>query len=573
MHHLPNLNLFSSLGPSAQAGGQWFKPFMGYAPFGGSVVPSAYPAGGTYSYAYVVTSTPPCTNDTALVTVTYNVAADAGTNDTLITCNSGAAQSLFAQLGGTPMAGGVWTGPSPVAGGMYDPAMDSPGSYLYTVTGAPPCTNSSATVIVSETLAPSAGTNGSMTVCSTDLPQSLTSRLGGIPASGGIWSGPSPVVGVIYDPANMDPGVYTYEVNGTAPCTNASATVTVTESAASNWYADVDGDGTGDALDVVLACAQPAGFVGNGTDPCPSVAFAVPGNLCNDNNAATGNDIYQADCTCAGQLIDCLGVPGGTALIGTACDDGNANTGNDVYDANCVCAGQLIDCLGVPGGTAIVGTSCDDGNANTGNDVYGANCVCAGQLIDCLGVPGGIAIVGTACDDGNANTGNDVYGANCVCAGQLIDCLGVPGGIAIVGTACDDGNANTGNDLYDANCVCAGQLIDCLGVPGGTAIVGTACDDGNANTGNDVYDANCVCAGQLIDCLGVPGGTAIVGTSCDDGNANTGNDVYDANCVCAGQSIDCLGVPWQRSSARPAMMATPTPATTCTTPTVCALVN
>ncbi|MFZ1686104.1 MAG: T9SS type A sorting domain-containing protein, partial [Flavobacteriales bacterium] len=256
------------------------------------------------------------------------------------------------------------------------------------------------------------------------------------------------------------------------------------------------------------------------------------------------NDVYDANCVCVGQLIDCLGVPGGTAVIGSACDDGNANTGNDVYGANCVCAGQLIDCLGVPGGTAVIGSACNDGNANTGNDVYGANCVCAGQLIDCLGVPGGTAVIGSACDDGNPNSSNDVYGANCVCAGTLAnDCLGVPGGPAQPGTACDDGNANTGNDVYGANCVCAGQLIDCLGVPGGTAVIGSACNDGNANTGNDVYGANCVCAGQLIDCLGVPGGTAVIGSACNDGNANTANDVYGANCICAGQVIDCLGVP------------------------------
>ncbi|MFZ1693112.1 MAG: hypothetical protein WAT74_07960, partial [Flavobacteriales bacterium] len=37
---------------------------------------------------------------------------------------------------------------------------------------------------------------------------------------------------------------------------------------------------------------------------------------------------------------DCNGVYGGSALPGTACDDGNANTVLDVFDANCVCAGQ-----------------------------------------------------------------------------------------------------------------------------------------------------------------------------------------------------------------------------------------
>ncbi|MBS1582747.1 MAG: hypothetical protein JST66_11160, partial [Bacteroidetes bacterium] len=236
---------------------------------------------------------------------------------------------------------------------------------------------------------------------------------------------------------------------------------------------------------------------------------------------------------------DCLGVPGGTAQPGTACDDGNAATGNDTWNANCVCVGQTIDCAGVPGGTALPGTACDDGNASTGNDTWNASCVCVGQTIDCAGVPGGTALPGTACDDGNASTGNDVYGANCVCAGQTIDCLGVPGGTALPGTACDDGNASTGNDVYGANCVCAGQTIDCLGVPGGTALPGTACDDGNASTGNDVYGANCVCAGQLIDCLGVPGGTALIGSPCDDGNASTTNDAYNPDCVCEGSTVDC----------------------------------
>jgi GEVED domain len=37
---------------------------------------------------------------------------------------------------------------------------------------------------------------------------------------------------------------------------------------------------------------------------------------------------------------DCAGVFGGAALPGTACDDANANTVLDVYDANCVCAGS-----------------------------------------------------------------------------------------------------------------------------------------------------------------------------------------------------------------------------------------
>jgi hypothetical protein len=188
------------------------------------------------------------------------------------------------------------------------------------------------------------------------------------------------------------------------------------------WYADVDGDGFGYGPSTGLSCTAPnPGDVTNNTDDCPAVVGVI-GSACDDGNVNTTGDVLDANCVCAGQLIDCLGVAGGSALPGTACNDNNAATGNDVYDANCVCAGTLLatDCLGVPGGPDQPGTPCNDGLATTGNDTWSANCVCAGQLIDCLGVPGGTTLPGSACDDNNAATDNDVYGANCVCAGQPI---------------------------------------------------------------------------------------------------------------------------------------------------------
>ncbi|MBK7270067.1 MAG: T9SS type A sorting domain-containing protein [Flavobacteriales bacterium] len=311
---------------------------------------------------------------------------------------------------------------------------------------------------------------------------------------------------------------------------------------------------------------------------------ALPGTACNDGNANTGNDTWNANCTCVGQPLDCAGVPNGQTLPGIACNDGDPNTVGDVLSANCVCAGQLLDCVGIAGGTDLPGAACDDNNANTGNDLWNANCTCTGLLIDCLGViggtttvgtpcddgnplsggdgynincqcvgafatdcagmPGGTAQPGTPCDDGDATTGNDVYGLNCACAGLPFDCAGTPGGNQLPGTPCDDGNPNSTNDTFTANCGCIGVLPnDCAGVPGGTAQAGTACDDGDANTGNDVYNAFCTCAGQLIDCDGVVGGFALPGFPCDDANTNTGNDVIDANCQCAGLLIDCEGVP------------------------------
>ena len=70
----------------------------------------------------------------------------------------------------------------------------------------------------------------------------------------------------------------------------------------------------------------------------------------------------------------------GSALPGTACNDNNANTINDVWSANCTCAGTPVnfDCLGVANGSALPGTTCNDGNANTSNDLWNASCQCAG---------------------------------------------------------------------------------------------------------------------------------------------------------------------------------------------------
>ena len=290
---------------------------------------------------------------------------------------------------------------------------------------------------------------------------------------------------------------------------------------------------------------------GAGTPDCNGVVggTALPGTACDDGNANTGNDTWNANCQCVGQVIDCTGTPGGTALPGTACNDGNTNTINDTWNANCQCAGTpvTVDCNGTPNGTALPGTACNDGNANTGNDTWNTNCQCVGQVIDCAGTPGGTALPGTACNDGNANTINDTWNNNCQCAGTpvTVDCNGTPNGTALPGTACNDGNANTGNDTWNANCQCVGQVIDCTGTPGGTALPGTACNDGNANTINDTWNNNCQCTGTpvTVDCNGTPNGTALPGTACNDGNANTGNDTWTVDCECVGQVVDCEGTP------------------------------
>ncbi len=180
-------------------------------------------------YTYTVTGTAPCPDEQATITVTINTPPDPGVDGAITLCSTDAPASLFALLGGTPDAGGTWTGPSPVVGGMIDPATMSAGVYTYTVTGTAPCPDETATVTVTINTPPDPGVDGAITLCSTDAPASLFAQLGGTPDAGGTWSGPSPVVGGMIDPATMSAGcMYTYTVTGTAPCPDETATVTVT---------------------------------------------------------------------------------------------------------------------------------------------------------------------------------------------------------------------------------------------------------------------------------------------------------------------------------------------------------
>jgi hypothetical protein len=109
----------------------------------------AHDAGGSWSnvsnvYTYTVVATAPCTgNATANVTVTTQAAPNAGTNGTLSICTGTTPTNaqLFAQLGGTPDAGGSWSHIGNV--------------YTYTVGATAPCT-AAATATVTVTVNPNA---------------------------------------------------------------------------------------------------------------------------------------------------------------------------------------------------------------------------------------------------------------------------------------------------------------------------------------------------------------------------------------------------------------------------------
>lgn len=84
------------------------------------------------------------------------------------------------------------------------------------------------------------------------------------------------------------------------------------------WYADVDGDGLGDASDTLRNCLQPAGFVSNQND-------------CNDANSSIGAaTVYFADVdqdnygNPQASQSSCTGAPAGFVAQAGDCNDNNA---------------------------------------------------------------------------------------------------------------------------------------------------------------------------------------------------------------------------------------------------------
>lgn len=80
------------------------------------------------------------------------------------------------------------------------------------------------------------------------------------------------------------------------------------------------------------------------------------GDGCDDGDPQTILDVYNADCICQGEVFEFLGCTdplacnydfvattddGSCYFIGDPCDDDNANTSGDAYDANCDCVGVV----------------------------------------------------------------------------------------------------------------------------------------------------------------------------------------------------------------------------------------
>ncbi|PWK18758.1 hypothetical protein LX78_02066, partial [Xanthomarina spongicola] len=139
---------------------------------------------------FATISDPPCESFIRLeVIVEFLIQSTAGNNGSLEICEDDTnTYDLFNSLGGTPDSGGIWSPALNSGTGLFDPALDAPGTYTYTVTSSnPACNDASASVTVTFIVPPVAGNNGSLEICEDDTnTYDLFNSLGGTPDSGGI---------------------------------------------------------------------------------------------------------------------------------------------------------------------------------------------------------------------------------------------------------------------------------------------------------------------------------------------------------------------------------------------------
>ena len=218
-----SINLYDSLGQNIVTTGYWIGPSDLGNGYLGTYDPSIHNNG---LYQYVIAGSGVCENDTSDVHISISSSPSAGTNGSLSFCdNETMSRELITGLGGMPDEGGSWS-PSTTVPGFFDPTMDTPGSYIYTVMGSNPCENSSATVMVSVSDVPDPGTDHEITICSDVGTFNLIDSLGGNPDGGGMWTPSLNSGGNIYDPVIDGSGMYTYSFN-IEGCDTESATLTI----------------------------------------------------------------------------------------------------------------------------------------------------------------------------------------------------------------------------------------------------------------------------------------------------------------------------------------------------------
>jgi gliding motility-associated-like protein len=166
-------------------------------------------------FTYVIDNLPGCLPSYRTMYVDEQIQNSAGESASLLACSSGSSINMLAELGGTPIDGGFWSGPDgpvlPMFSDIFFPGTMSAGDYIYTISSSAPCASLSSTLSITITTDNPSGLSNAITVCSTANPSNLFDALAGNPLVGGTWTSPSgQATDEIFDPQTEPAGTYTY---------------------------------------------------------------------------------------------------------------------------------------------------------------------------------------------------------------------------------------------------------------------------------------------------------------------------------------------------------------------------
>ena len=226
--------LFDFLTGSPDLGGTWTGP-------------SGLPFAGTFNsdngtpgiYTYTVDPGGPCPNDEAVVTVQLGEPGLAGSDASWSVCSSDLPVDLYSMLVDANSTG-IWFNSS---GSPFNGNTSEGGVYTYIDYAQQPCSNDTAIINLIVQEAAYAGENGTVTLCANGASEALIDLLGGVPQTGGIWTDPSNVViSGILNPAIATSGLYTYTIEGIAPCVSDEALLAVVIDPCTGIEASVEND-------------------------------------------------------------------------------------------------------------------------------------------------------------------------------------------------------------------------------------------------------------------------------------------------------------------------------------------
>ncbi|MGN6646630.1 MAG: T9SS type A sorting domain-containing protein, partial [Cytophaga sp.] len=152
------------------------------------------------------------------------------------------------------------------------------GSYIVEVTNSDGCKKASDPLLITENALPTA----TITTASTSFCSGNSVILSSSPGKSYQWfESNTAIAGATSDTYTASSaGNYTVEVTSTEDCKNTSENTALTVVSSVTWYADIDGDGTGDAQTVISSCTQPVGYVSVAGDLCTEDPDKTEPGLC-----------------------------------------------------------------------------------------------------------------------------------------------------------------------------------------------------------------------------------------------------------------------------------------------------